>query len=208
MSLPILILGAGGHAKVLIDILRMRSAEIIGAVDPLSTSDVSGVRVIGNDDIINEYSPGHVQLVNGIGGVASCSKRRMIFERFLRLGYKFKKVIHPSAIVASGVELGEGVQIMAGAIVQAGTSLGSNSIVNTRGTIEHDCNIGAHAHLAPGSVLCGSVTVGTESFVGASATVIQGVNIGPRTTVGAGSLVLSDIPGDTTAYGVPAKVVS
>jgi UDP-perosamine 4-acetyltransferase len=210
VTAPVLILGAGGHAKVLINALLASSACISGIVDPdlaLVGTEVLGVPVLGGDDIVNKFPPSEIILVNGLGSVGIPAKRRQLFERFKSLGYSFATVIHPSAVVASDVELGEGAQIMAGAVIQPGSRIGCNAIVNTRASVDHDCIIGDHVHIAPGVTLSGGVAVGDSCHIGTAATVIQGIRIGSGSVIGAGALILKDVPPSVTVVGVPAKVV-
>lgn len=210
MSVPVIILGAGGHAKVLIEALLASSAVITGVVDPnlkLAESSILGVQVLGGDEVVNEFPPSEIQLVNGLGSVGFPVKRQQIFERFTSMGYNFATVIHPSVVIASDVVMGEGVQIMAGAVIQPGCIVGDNAIINTRASVDHDCNIGNHVHIAPGVTLSGGVTVGEASHIGTGATVIQGINIGGGCVIGAGALVLKDVPSFITVVGVPAKMV-
>ena len=208
MSLPVIMLGAGGHAKVLIDALLESSAVIAGVLDPdpdLAGACVLGVPVLGNDSIAVEFPPSEVQLVNGLGSVGTPARRRQLYDKFKALGYGFATVVHPSAIVASDVVLGEGAQVMAGSIIQPGSSIGCNCIINTRASIDHDCIVGDHAHIAPGVTLSGGVSVGEATHIGTGAIVIQGISIGVNAVVAAGAVVVKDIPARTKVRGVPAR---
>jgi UDP-perosamine 4-acetyltransferase len=209
MSLPVIILGAGGHAKVLIEALKASSAQIIGVVDTnlaLAGTIVHGVPVLGDDKEVFKYSCNALHLVNGVGSVGAPHRRKRLFEEFKAKGYFFATVVHTSAIIASQVKIGEGSQIMAGAVIQPGCIIGLNAIVNTNASIDHDCQIDDHAHVAPGATLSGNVLVGRSSHVGVGATISQGVNIGKDSIVGAGSVVLKNVPAGEKVYGVPAKV--
>lgn len=210
MSLPVLILGAGGHAKVLIDTLQVSSAVIAGIVDSdpkLFNTNILGVPILGNDDVVGEFPPAEILLVNGLGSISLPVRRQQLFERFKILGYGFAKVVHPSAIVAADVNLNEGVQIMAGAVIQSGSHIGCNVIINTRASVDHDCHIGEHTHIAPGVTLSGGVSVATSSHIGTGATVIQGVRIGSSCVVGAGAVVVGNVVDSETVVGIPARVV-
>lgn len=208
MSLPLIVIGAGGHAKVLLAALLCAGRSVDGLTDADAAKmgvNVLGVPVLGDDRKIREFAPGTVRLVNGVGSVRVAALRRQVYENFRQSGYCFEQVIHPSAVVATDVVLGEGVQIMAGAVLQPGCQVGENAIINTRATVDHDCLIGRHAHISPGAVLCGNVVIGDGSHIGAGATVIQGVSIGRACMVAAGAVVLRDLPDGVTVAGVPAK---
>ncbi len=209
MSLPVLIVGGGGHAKVLIDALRLRSARIIGIIeaDPAKLgTEVLGVRVIGDDKTISEHAPGSLLLVNGIGSVHLPKARKAVFEKFKEKGFTFATVVHPSAVVAPDVVLGEGCQIMAGSVIQPGSRVGMNTIVNTNASVDHDCIINDHVHISPGVTLSGGVHIGNEVHLGVGTTVIQGVTIGENSVVGAGSVVIANVLKNAEVMGVPAKI--
>lgn len=207
---PLLILGGGGHAQVLIDNLKKLNSEIIGITDPKLSkgSLILDVPVLGGDDEVLSYSVETVYLVNGVGSVKDSTFRQNIFNKFKPKGYCFASVVHPSAVLPSEIQLSEGVQIMAGAIIQSGSKVGVNTILNTRCVVDHNCVIGDHVHVAPGGILSGSVCVGDNSHIGTGAVVIQGVKIGESCLVGAGSVVVKDIPPGTKVVGVPAKPVN
>lgn len=199
MSRPIIVVGGGGHARVVIDALRMLGREIVGISDPalqVGAGGPFGIEILGGDEAVEAYAADRVDLVNGVGSTNDTTQRRAVFERFSALGYRFAAVIHPSAIVARDVEFGDGAQLMAGSVVQTGSTIGRNAIVNTRASIDHDCRIHDHVHVAPGAVLSGGVTVGESSHVGIGAAVIQGVTIGQRCLIGAGAVALKNLPDD------------
>jgi UDP-perosamine 4-acetyltransferase len=208
MSSAVIILGAGGHAKVLIDAMLTSSAIILGVVDSntaLRDGNLLGVPVLGGDEVVNTYLPSEIQLVNGLGSVGIPSKRQQLYEKFKQLGFDFSTIIHPSAIIASHVEQGEGAQIMAGAVIQPCCRIGANSIINTRASVDHDCIIGDHVHIAPGVTLSGGVTIGSGTHVGTGATIIQGVTIANDCLVAAGAVVTRDLIAGTKVRGVPAR---
>lgn len=207
MIRPVIVIGGGGHAKVLIDILLIRGNEVLGYSDVDTNqkgTKLLGVPMIGDDNIVLEHKPESVELVNALGSVRLPAKRKNLFDKFKDRGFTFASVIHPSAVIASDVEIREGAQIMAGAIIQPGSRIGLNTIVNTKTSVDHDCIIGDHVHLAPGTTISGGVTVGAGVHIGVGATVIQGVRIGDNSLIGAGSLVLKDVPKGAKVMGVPA----
>lgn len=208
---PVIVLGAGGHAKVLIDMLRLRGHEILGIADADAgklCATHAGCQIIGGDDAVLQHDPGRVRLVNGVGSTGQPQARRRLFDEFRQRGYVFESVTHPSAVIASDTVLEEGAQVMAGAVIQPGSRIGANAIVNTAASVDHDCTIGAHVHLAPGVILSGNVHVGDGTHIGTGACVIQGVTIGEGCVIGAGAAVLADIPAGTRAAGIPARKIN
>lgn len=208
MSKPVIIIGAGGHAKVLVDALRCSGRAVLGLVDANPTlhgTSVLGAPVMGGDDLMASYSMVDVELANAIGSVESTAARQRIFERFKSYGYTFVRIIHPSATVAGDAVLDEGVQVMAGAVVQVGAAIAKDAIVNTGATVDHDCRIGAHVHLAPGVVLSGGVSVGDGTHIGTGATVVEGARIGAGCLVAAGAVVVGDVAPKMRVAGVPAR---
>lgn len=208
MNLPVIILGCGGHAKVLISTLLLLRREILGYVEPdEGRGAVFGLSRLGDDKAILKYDPNELSLVNGVGSISSPVLRKNLYEHFRNKGYCFESVVHPSSIVSSDVRLDEGVQIMAGAVVQPGSCMGTNSIVNTGALIDHDCEIGAHVHIAPGAVLSGNVRIANEVHVGTGAVIIQGLVIGAKSVIGAGSVVINDVPAGVTIVGIPGRII-
>lgn len=208
--LPMIIIGAGGHAKVLIDALLLQGKDIIGIVDKEAEkagTNLLGVPVLGDDTVVLNYAADKVVLVNAIGSIRDTALREKVYDNFKKLGYSFSGVIHPSAIVARNITFGEGVQVMAGTVIQTGSSIGANSIINTRASIDHDCVIGEHVHIAPGAVLSGSVKIGKGVHIGTGSSIIQSIQIGAGSTIGAGAVVVGNMPEGIAAFGVPAKIV-
>ena len=208
---PVIVLGAGGHAKVVIDALKAAGADILGITDPdqgTHGQDILGVQVLGDDDMVKEHGPDAVVLVNGVGSINVSDRRKDIFGRFKDGGYTFIPVIHPSAVIGGDVEIADAVQIMAGAVVQPGCRIGVNAIINTRASVDHDCVIGDHVHIAPGAVLGGGITVGDGSHIGTASSVIQNVRIGENVLVAAGAAVVTDFPDGARIAGVPATSIA
>jgi UDP-perosamine 4-acetyltransferase len=205
-------IGAGGHAKVMIEILlSAQEYEIIGLLDPkpaLWNTKVLGIPVLGNDDLLPVlYQQGVRHAFIGLGTVGDAKPRIRLYNKAKRRGLSLVSVVYSQAMISPSAEIGEGVTIMPGAIVNAEAKVGANVIINTSAVIEHDCVIDRHVHIATGARLAGAVSVAEGAFVGAGATVKQGVTIGEHAIVGAGAVVIEDVPGNVTVVGVPAHVL-
>jgi sugar O-acyltransferase (sialic acid O-acetyltransferase NeuD family) len=191
------VLGAGGHARVVIATLLARGNTVQGVTDrtpSLRGTLIEGVPVVGtDDDLISSLADGDMLYV-GLGNVArlqdsGLSPRRKLFERFRNLGYGLPPLVALNSFVAASATLESGAQVMAGAAVQAGAWIGENTLVNTGAIVEHDCRIGGHSHVAPGAIVCGGVSVGKECHIGAGAVVLQGLNLVAGTVVPAGAVM-------------------
>lgn len=208
-SKPLLLLGAGGHAKVLLSLARTLGLEVAGICDPLLASQGArewrGVRVLGGDEALAALDPASVGLVNGIGQMVGSSLRHRLFVSLVEKGFHFPVLVHPAAWVDATARLGAGVQVMAGAVIQADAVIGANSIINTCAAVDHDCRLGENVHVAPGATLCGNVDVGDQAFIAAGATVIQGISVGVGAVVGAGAVLVRDLGERQTIIGHPAR---
>lgn len=201
----LVILGSGGHASVLVDILRT-SETIIGYVDVEPAEQFYEIPYIGTDvELSTRYSPSSVKLVNGIGSVGSLKQRHDLYTYFKAQGYTFHNVIHPSAIISKDATVGEGTQILAGAILQCNSFISANSIVNSGSIVEHDSYIEESVHLSPRVVIGGNCYIGKLTHVGIGSTIIQGICIGEESLIGAGSVVVGNIEGNSKVMGVPAR---
>lgn len=203
---PIVILGAGGHGKVVAATLLAAGFTIRGFIDKnLGATAPFGLPLLGDDAALARLDPRAVQLANGIGSIGAITVRQRVFEAAKKLDFEFVTLSHPAAHVAPSARLGEGAQIMAGAIVQADSVIGADVIVNTGALIDHDCSIGAHTHVAPGATISGSVVLGEGCHVGTGACLIQGVELGAGCIVGAGAVVVRSFGAGSKLLGVPAK---
>lgn len=206
----IILIGGGGHCKVVISILKkLDNFEIIGIVDNYkSDSFISGIKIIGTDDDLKDIykSSIHNALIT-VGSIKDNTKRYKLFNMAREIGYNFPVIISPEAVVDNDVKIDEGTVVMPGCIINIDSFIGKNCIINTGSIIEHDCKIGNHCHIAPGVHVSGSVEVGELSFIGIGTTIIQGIIIGKNVTIGAGSVVIKDIPDNVIAVGTPAKII-
>lgn len=195
---PLILLGAGGHAKVLLGLIQQCELPIFGICDPTlweaNIKEWNGLPVLGDDSFLDSRKCNDFDLVLGVGQLVNSKLRKTIYQRFTEMGFTFPNLIHPTAFVDPSVSLNKGVQVMAGAVIQPGVTIGENVIVNTSASIDHDCKIDAHVHIAPGATLCGGVQIESEAFIGAGSTIIQEISIGRGSVVTAGSLLSSNLP--------------
>ena len=207
------ILGAGGHARSVIDALRAAgTATIRGVLDTDSRRRgeiFEGVPVLGGDNLLPHLRRSGVQgFLVGVGSTGDAGLRRRLYRRALRAGLHPLAAVHPSAVVSTGARVGPGAQILAGSVINAGASLGVNVIVNSRAVVEHDCAVGDHAHIATGAILCGGVLVDAGALIGAGSVVLPMVSVGAGAVIGAGAVVLDDVPPGARMAGVPARPLS
>jgi UDP-perosamine 4-acetyltransferase len=206
---PIVGMGAGMHAKSLLDAIHSSSRfEVAGLVDDdpaRAGGDLLGFPILGPDALQRLRADGVAHAFAGVGGIGDSSGRRRIFERLLAAGFEVPPIVHASAIVSPWVRLGRGAQVLAAAVVNAGAEVGDDVIVNTGAIVEHDCRLAAHAHVAPGARLAGLVTVGEGAHVGIGAIVIEGIRIGDGALVAAGAVVVRDVGEGERVAGVPAR---
>lgn len=205
-------IGAGGHAKVLIDALRLRGAvDIVGLTDKkqeLWSKTVLGVPVLGDESVLSKLRADGIEgAFIAVGSVGDASIRRQLYEMAVSAGFKMVQVIHPSAVVAASAVLAPGVMLLATSVVNADARVGANTIVNTGAIVEHDCVVGSHAHLATGAKLASTVTVGDEAHIGAGAVVRQCIVIGSRAMIAAGAVVIGDVAAGARVAGVPARPI-
>jgi len=205
---PVIILGAGGHGRVILDLLWKLNYDVRGFSDPdqaLWGKTIDGVPVMGSDDKILYFARDEIHLALGVGGIGDNSFRKNLFTFFSERHYTFPSFVHPSAIVASNVILGKGSIAMAGSVIQTGCRIGDNVIINTGSLLDHDCIIEDHVHIAPGAVLSGNVSIGAGAHVGTGSSVIQNIRIGDGALVAAGAVVVRNIEPGEKVMGVPAK---
>lgn len=200
----LLILGAGGHAKVVADCALSSGYDEIAFLDDNPTVKVVlGFPVIGKiseaKKFLNEYNEAFVALGNN-------SLRLNLLQHLADLGYKIPVIIHPSAVVSRFADVKSGTVVMPGAVVNARAQIGKGCIINTNVTVEHECIIGNGVHLSPSAALSGNVTVGEKTWICAGVTVGNNIEIGSKSVVASGAAVINDIPNNCMAAGVPAVV--
>ena len=205
----IMIIGAGGHAKVIIDIILQRkkilndNLVIKGILDDTFKENeekkIFGIPIVGKINKILKL-PSNIYYIIAIG---NNSIRKKISQNYKEI--KYITLIHPKAIIAENVSISTGTVLMAGSVVNANTKIGKHCIINTGSIIEHDNIIKDYVHISPGVILCGGVIIEKETWIGAGSTIIQGLRIGKNVIIGAGAVTIKDVEDFSTMIGVPAK---
>jgi len=201
----VVIVGAGGHARVMADAFGSRNVGIRGFVDPSAAvgAEIGGYPVLGDDSWLAS-NPSSLVCV-GIGATKDVSLRARIFDSLI--DHRVVGCTHASAIIGTATKIHSTAQILAGCIVNHSAFIGANTVLYTGSIVEHDCVVGEHSYLSPRVTLCGGVQVGRRVFIGAGATVLPNVTIGDGATIAAGAVVTSNVDANVTVMGVPAKVV-
>lgn len=195
--MEIIIIGSGGHAKVVKTLVELIGYKVVAVCDPDDKNKNlpiwNGIKFYKKESDLSIYDKDKVFAANGIGHMPhKLFSRKNAYNLLHEMGYVFPKLIHPKAWVSKYTNIEEGVQIMAGAIIQTGTKIGKNTIINTSASIDHDCNIGKNVHLAPGAVLCGDVNVGDNTFIGSGSNIIQSITVEKESFIKAGTTVVKD----------------
>ncbi|MDQ3889411.1 MAG: acetyltransferase [Actinomycetota bacterium] len=208
--IPIVGLGAGTHAKSVLDAIdSSRKFEALAIVDDDPARD--GARLLavpvlfGAPALARFRAEGVRHAFVGVGGTRGSGARRRVFERLRAAGFDLPAIVHRAASVSAWATVGSGAQLLAAVVVNAGAEIGDGVIVNSGAIVEHDCRVGEHGHVAPGARLAGGVTVGPGAHVGIGAVVIEGVRIGADALVAAGAVVIRDVGDGERVAGVPAR---
>ncbi len=197
----VIIIGAGGHAKVIADIVIKSGDRLLGFLDDQKTGTVFGdYKVLGTVDDAEKLKYGTYFII----GIGSAAARQNISER---LSLNWYTAIHPSAQVSTGALIGEGSTVMANAVINADAAVGKHCIVNTASVVEHDCRLADYVHISPSATLCGTVNVGASTHIGAGAVVKNNISVCGDVTVGCGAAVVKDIDVGGTYAGVPARLI-
>jgi len=199
----LVIVGAGGHGKVVLDGALIIGRAIWGLVDDDSGkigSVIMGYEIKADAATFLESIPEDIAAVIAVG---SNVKRAALYRKFSPY-LEIVTVIHPVAAISDSATIGAGTVIMPGAVVNAEASLGDGVIVNTNSSIDHDCRLGDFSQVSPGATICGSVSLGERTFIGAGATILQGLTVGNDAVVAAGAVVTKDVPPGATVKGIPA----
>ena len=202
----VLLIGAGGHARVCLEaLLDMDDTDVVGAV----SADGSGIAGLGVPLLGMQSDLEKITQSHGVTAVCVAigdnSIRQTISTIVAESGGTVTHVVSRFAMLSSSASLGDGVQLLAGSVVNAACDIGAGTIVNTNASIDHDCHVGEFVHVAPGVAIGGDVTIGELAFIGLGARVLPGLTIGAGATVGAGAVVIADVPPGATVVGVPAR---
>lgn len=206
MNNKLIILGSGGHSKVVIDIVKQNSEyEIEGLIDNNVGDEILGIPVIGNDDdLIKIFESG---IKNAFVAIGSNNVRKKLLIKLKNLGFNLINVISMNSIISETVNLGSGILIMPGAIINSSSQINDGCIINTNSSVDHDCIVGEYTHIAPGCTIAGSVKIGKKCFLGVGTKVIDGIEIQDETIIGAGATIVKSMEGHSTIVGTPGKII-
>lgn len=204
MKKNVVILGAGGHAKVVAEIVNKMGDNVVGFLDDdenIQGNEIYlGKKVLGKISDIDKYNDSYV-----IFGIGSNRVRKMISERY---NLKWYTAIHPSAVIANDIKIGEGTVVMPGVVINPGTRIGKHCIINTSSSLDHDNDIGDFVHISPGAHLAGTVVVKENCWICTGVSIINNITINRNNVIGAGSLVLNDIKEENGVYvGAPIRKI-
>ncbi len=200
---PVIVLGAGGHAKVIIDILSQRKIKILG-VATLNNSKIENheFKNFTDEEVIANFDSEEINLVNGLGSLPNDNKRYELSKKYLDSGFKFISITHTSSIISKNTKILDGAQIMAGAIIGPGTNIGEGTIVNSQSSIDHDCEIKNYSHICPGVVCSGNVRVGSFVHISTGVSIINNINIGDNSIIYPGVTLVKDVPKNSIVKSV------
>ncbi|UZQ50526.1 acetyltransferase [Clostridium kluyveri] len=205
----IVLIGAGGHCKVIVDLIEsLKEYYIFGVTDKKKWGTILNYKIVGDDsELENIYKSGVHYAFICVGTISNLSIRNKIYSKLKNIGFNIPVLIHKGAIASPYAHIEEGTCVMAGVVVNAGSHIGKNCIINTGSVIEHDCKIGDNTHISPNVALSGGTKVGNNTHIGIGSSVIQNIRIGNNVTVGAGAVVIDDIPDNVVSVGVPSKII-
>lgn len=208
MRTPIFLFGAGGHGRVVFDVIeRQGQYQVVAVLDDAAGSEQMffGIPVSEGRDRLAQLA--RLGPERGIVAIGDNHSRAHMARLVVDAGLGFVTAVDPSAQIGRDVVLGPGTVVMPGVVVNTGTWIGEQVILNTSCSVDHDCRVGAFVHVSPGAHIGGHCTIGEGSHIGIGASVIQGIRIGARVTIGAGAVAVDDIPDGVVAVGVPARPI-
>jgi UDP-perosamine 4-acetyltransferase len=206
--MDVVLIGAGGHGRVVLDILRAGGVHnpvgFLDADPQLTGQEVGGLPVLGQLNMLPKLKSQKVKGV--IISIGDNHPRWQYFRKILGHGFELVNAIHPASTVAESARLGRNVVVAAGAVISTDVSIGDGTIINTSAVVDHECRVGQAVHICPSATLAGRVRVGEQAFIGLGSNIIQCLNLGAYCIVGAGAVVIEDVPAGATVVGVPARV--
>ncbi|UII23889.1 acetyltransferase [Fulvivirga ligni] len=191
--------GASGHAKVILDILKLTNQTVKGFYDDdPNKKELWGIPVLGHTDDFEANSG------DSIITIGNNKIRKKVTEQ---ISSSYGKAVHPTSVIAETVKVGQGTVVMANVTVNPDTQIGSHVILNTSSSIDHDCILEDFVHIAPNSTLCGGIKIGEGTLIGSGSVVIPNITVGKWVTIGAGCVVTEDIPDYAVVVGNPGKII-
>ena len=192
---PVIVLGAGGHAKVIIDILSQKKINILGMATLNNSKKANyDFKIFSDEEVIANFDSEEINLVNGLGSLPNDNKRYELSKKYLDFGYKFINIIHTSSIISKSTKILDGAQIMAGVIIGPGCKVGEGTIVNSQSSIDHDCEIENYSHICPGVVCSGNVKIGSFVHISTGVSIINNISIGDNSIIYPGVTLVKDVP--------------
>ncbi|MDD4975467.1 MAG: acetyltransferase [Bacteriovorax sp.] len=208
-KIPIIVVGSGGHAKVVIDIIeQIGNYKIVG----ITTNDLNigssffGYPILGTDDILPDYKKkGIRKIAIGVGGFTDNKLRKAIYQNIELMGFEIETLVHPSAIISPRAKIGIGCVIFSGVVINTDVVLGNNVVIATRSSIDHDTNIEDHALVSAGVTIGANDLVGEGALIAIGSVIVSGKKIGKNCLIAAGAVVVSDVADRARFAGVPAR---
>ena len=207
----IVLVGAGGHCKVVIDIIKStESYNVVGITDKAYGEEklVLDIPIIGDDSILTElYNSGVKNAFVCVGALENIAIRDKIYNNLKAIGFNIPALLHKHALVSPYAKVHDGTCVMAGAIINPGAIVHEICIVNTGAIIEHDCKVQRNTHISPKACIAGGVEIGYNTHIGMGSSIIQSVHIGNNVIIGAGAVVIENIEDNVVAVGIPSKII-
>lgn len=201
----LIIIGAGAHCKVVLDIISENlEYQVVGLIDNDQKKELLGIPVIGNDNDLLKFHEAGVDYA--FVAIGNNSIREYIIEKIEKIGYKIPVIVSSFSIISKHASIGKGTVVMPGAVINVNAVIGEGCIINTNASVDHDCKVGDYVHIAPGCAISGCTSIGKGSFLGTGSCVIDNIHIGNNVMLGAGAVAIKNIADNCVAVGVPAVV--